>query len=103
MDDRLVLNVRFRFDRLRKYEQETSATLEARSAEVDAAFNPYWGPRWGGLRYGYNPFGYYGYDPYYPYGGYGYYGYGYYGYHSYTSAYFDRYHRRDSDSSQNSA
>jgi 5'-nucleotidase len=34
---------RDRFDRLRRYEQETSATLEARSAEVDEAFNPYWG------------------------------------------------------------
>ncbi len=34
---------RTRLDRLRKYEQETSATLEARGAEVDEAFNPYWG------------------------------------------------------------
>jgi hypothetical protein len=36
-------NSRARFDRLKKYEQETGATLDARNAEVDEAFNPYWG------------------------------------------------------------
>lgn len=35
--------VKRRFDRLRKYEQETVGTLDRRSQEVDEAFNPYWG------------------------------------------------------------
>ena len=35
--------VRRRFERLRRYEQETIDTLGRRSREVDAAFNPYWG------------------------------------------------------------
>jgi len=35
--------VRARLERLRRYHQETSDTLERRSGEVDAAFNPYWG------------------------------------------------------------
>lgn len=35
--------VRRRFDRLRKYEEEMAATLERRISEVDEAFNPYWG------------------------------------------------------------
>ena len=35
--------IKRRFDRLRKYEEETADTLERRSREVDEAFNPYWG------------------------------------------------------------
>jgi 5'-nucleotidase len=35
--------VRKRFDRLRKYEEEIADTLERRTADVDEAFNPYWG------------------------------------------------------------
>lgn len=35
--------VRRRFDRLRKYEEEVDDTLERRIADVDEAFNPYWG------------------------------------------------------------
>ncbi|MCA9692783.1 MAG: HAD-IG family 5'-nucleotidase [Myxococcales bacterium] len=35
--------LRTRFDRLRRYESETADTLERRIAEIDAAFNPYWG------------------------------------------------------------
>jgi len=35
--------VRRRFDRLRKYEEEVADTLERRIADVDEAFNPYWG------------------------------------------------------------
>jgi 5'-nucleotidase len=36
-------SVRKRFDRLRKYEEEVADTLERRIADVDEAFNPYWG------------------------------------------------------------
>ena len=36
-------SVRKRFDRLRKYEEEVEDTLERRIADVDEAFNPYWG------------------------------------------------------------
>lgn len=36
-------SVRRRFERLRRYEQETVDTLGRRNREVDAAFNPYWG------------------------------------------------------------
>ncbi len=35
--------VRKRFDRLRKYEEEIADTLERRIADIDEAFNPYWG------------------------------------------------------------
>ncbi len=35
--------VRKRFDRLRRYEEEVADTLERRIADVDEAFNPYWG------------------------------------------------------------
>lgn len=35
--------VRKRFDRLRRYEEEVEDTLERRIADVDEAFNPYWG------------------------------------------------------------
>ena len=35
--------VRRRLERLRRYADETLETLEKRDAEVDAAFNPYWG------------------------------------------------------------
>ncbi|WP_420829599.1 5'-nucleotidase domain-containing protein [Nannocystis pusilla] len=37
------IQVRRRFDRLRKYEEEMATTLERRIADVDEAFNPYWG------------------------------------------------------------
>ena len=35
--------IRKRFDRLRRYEEEVADTLERRIADVDEAFNPYWG------------------------------------------------------------
>ncbi|MEM6993319.1 MAG: HAD-IG family 5'-nucleotidase [Myxococcota bacterium] len=35
--------IKRRFDRLRRYQQETGETLDKRSQEVDEAFNPYWG------------------------------------------------------------
>ena len=35
--------IRKRFDRMKRHQQETNETLEARASEVDGAFNPYWG------------------------------------------------------------
>ncbi|MBL4689480.1 MAG: HAD-IG family 5'-nucleotidase [Nannocystaceae bacterium] len=43
MLDATKVRIKGRFDRLRRYEQETTDTLERRSQEVDEAFNPYWG------------------------------------------------------------
>ena len=36
-------HVRRRFDGLRRYQQQTTETLEERATDVDEAFNPYWG------------------------------------------------------------
>lgn len=41
--ERTRVQVRQRFDRLRRYELETQDTLERRAQEIDEAFNPYWG------------------------------------------------------------
>ncbi|MCB9567895.1 MAG: HAD-IG family 5'-nucleotidase [Myxococcales bacterium] len=41
--DETRAQVRARFDRLRKYEEETAETLQRRIAEIDGAFNKYWG------------------------------------------------------------
>lgn len=41
--DETRATVRARFDRLRKYEEETASTLQRRIDEIDLAFNKYWG------------------------------------------------------------
>ncbi len=41
--DETRTRIRKRLERLRTYEQETLDTLDRRTQEVDAAFNPYWG------------------------------------------------------------
>jgi HAD superfamily 5'-nucleotidase-like hydrolase len=41
--DEAKAQIRHRFDRLRKYEEETADTLARRIAEIDSAFNKYWG------------------------------------------------------------